>query len=117
MDELAQDPALSSVQTHVADHALRLRDPAHSPIASGAAVVPDVAPIRESSRRSSIYGLIACQGDSLTFGSRDPDGMSYPLYLGRLLSHKHRQTWATVNLGVPGDGWPAAHRAGPGHAC
>jgi lysophospholipase L1-like esterase len=56
-------------------------------------------------RRAIIYGLIACQGDSLTFGSRDPDGMSYPLYLGRFLSQKHRQTWATVNFGVPRDGW------------
>lgn len=55
--------------------------------------------------RSNVYGLIACQGDSLTYGSRDPDGMSYPLFLGRSLSQKHNQTWATVNLGVPGDGW------------
>jgi lysophospholipase L1-like esterase len=49
--------------------------------------------------------VIACQGDSLTFGSRDPDGMSYPLYLGRMLSQKHGQTWATVNFGVPGECW------------
>ena len=56
-------------------------------------------------RRANVYGLITCQGDSLTYGSRDPDGMSYPLYLGRTLSQKHNQTWATVNLGVPGDGW------------
>jgi lysophospholipase L1-like esterase len=55
--------------------------------------------------RANIYGLFACQGDSLTFGSRDPDGMSYPMYLGRLLSRKHGQTWATVNLAVPRDGW------------
>jgi len=55
--------------------------------------------------RASIYGLIACQGDSLTYGSRDPDGMSYPLYLGRLLSEKHDQTWVTVNLAVARDGW------------
>ena len=55
--------------------------------------------------RASIYGLIACQGDSLTYGSRDPDGMSYPLYLGRMLSQKHGQTWATVNFGVPGECW------------
>src|SRR5436190_9205585 len=57
------------------------------------------------SRRSHVYGLIACQGDSLTYGSRDPDGMSYPLYLGRLLSEKHRQTWVALNFGVPGDCW------------
>jgi len=56
-------------------------------------------------RRASIYGVIACQGDSLTFGSRDPDGMSYPLYLGRMLSQKHGQTWVTVNFGVPGECW------------
>ena len=56
-------------------------------------------------RRANVYGLLACQGDSLTFGSRDPDGMSYPLYLGRLLSRKHDQTWAAVNLAVPRDGW------------
>lgn len=56
-------------------------------------------------RRANVYGLFACQGDSLTFGSRDPDGMSYPLYLGRLLSQKHGQTWAAVNLAVPRDGW------------
>lgn len=57
------------------------------------------------SRRAHVYGVIACQGDSLTFGSRDPDGMSYPLYLGRLLSERHSQTWVTVNLGVPGECW------------
>ncbi len=61
--------------------------------------------VPESSRRANIYGLIACQGDSLTYGSRDPDGMSYPIYLGRLLSRKHGQTWATVNLAVARDGW------------
>ena len=58
-----------------------------------------------SSRRVSIYGLIACQGDSLTYGARDPDGMSYPLYLGRLLSQKHGQTWVAANLAVSRDGW------------
>lgn len=52
-----------------------------------------------------MYGVIICQGDSLTFGSRDPDGMSYPLYLGRMLSQKHRQTWVTVNFGIPGECW------------
>lgn len=52
-----------------------------------------------------MYGVIACQGDSLTFGSRDPDGMSYPLYLGRMLSQKYGQTWASVNFGVPGECW------------
>jgi lysophospholipase L1-like esterase len=67
-------------------------------------VAPDSKPERKS-RRANVYGLIACQGDSLTYGSRDPDGMSYPLFLGRSLSQKHRQTWATVNLSVPGDGW------------
>lgn len=56
-------------------------------------------------RRSNVYGVIACQGDSLTFGSRDPDGMSYPLYLGRMLSQKHGQTWVTTNFGVPGECW------------
>jgi lysophospholipase L1-like esterase len=65
---------------------------------------PAVAPT-PSARRANVYGLIACQGDSLTFGSRDPDGMSYPLYLGRLLSQKHQQTWVAVNLGVAGEGW------------
>ena len=58
-----------------------------------------------SGRKANIYGVIACQGDSLTFGSRDPDGMSYPLYLGRLLSRKHGQTWVAVNFGVPGECW------------
>lgn len=56
-------------------------------------------------RRSHVYGVIFCQGDSLTFGSRDPDGMSYPLYLGRLLSQKHGQTWIAANYGVPGECW------------
>jgi len=56
-------------------------------------------------RKSNVYGVIACQGDSLTFGSRDPDGMSYPLYLGRILSRRYSQTWATVNFGVPGECW------------
>ncbi|MBV8755939.1 MAG: SGNH/GDSL hydrolase family protein [Deltaproteobacteria bacterium] len=31
--------------------------------------------------------------------------MSYPVYLGRMLSQKHGQTWATVNFGVPGECW------------
>ena len=31
--------------------------------------------------------------------------MSYPIYLGRMLSQKHGQTWATVNFGVPGECW------------
>lgn len=56
-------------------------------------------------RRSNVYGIIICQGDSLTFGSRDPDGMSYPLYLGQLLSKKYSQTWVAVNFGVPGECW------------
>jgi len=56
-------------------------------------------------RQPNIYGVILCQGDSLTYGSRDPDGMSYPLYLARLLSKRHAQTWVTVNLGVPGECW------------
>ena len=65
-----------------------------------------ISPItRTTARRGLVYGLIACQGDSLTYGSRDPDGMSYPLYLGRILSEKYAQVWATVNFGVPGDGW------------
>jgi len=60
--------------------------------------------------RANVYGLIACQGDSLTYGSRDPDGMSYPLYLGRSLSQKHNQTWTAVNFAVPGDGWAEVWR-------
>jgi lysophospholipase L1-like esterase len=59
----------------------------------------------QARRRARVYGVIACQGDSLTFGSRDPDGMSYPLYLARFLSERHGQCWITVNFGVPGDGW------------
>lgn len=55
--------------------------------------------------RLNIFGVILCQGDSLTYGSRDPDGMSYPLYLSQRLSERHGQTWITVNLGVPGEGW------------
>lgn len=55
--------------------------------------------------RGRIYGVIACQGDSLTYGSRDPDGMCYPLYLGRILSQRHGQTWVTVNFGAPAEGW------------
>lgn len=65
--------------------------------------LPD--PPSSTPRRARVYGVIACQGDSLTFGSRDPDGMSYPLFLGRHLSERHGQTWVTVNLGVPGEGW------------
>src|SRR5438445_13422419 len=59
----------------------------------------------EPSRRANIYGVIACQGDSLTFGSRDPDGMSYAVYLARMLSTRHQQTWVTVSFGGPGDCW------------
>ena len=66
-------------------------------------VIPQV--VSPPGRRSHVYGLIACQGDSLTYGSRDPDGMSYPLYLGRLLSDKYQQVWATVSFAVPRDGW------------
>ena len=61
------------------------------------------APTQPERRRVNVYGVIACQSDSLTFGSRDPDGMSYPLYLGRLLSQKHGQTWVAVNFGAPGN--------------
>ena len=31
--------------------------------------------------------------------------MSYPLYLGRMLSQKYGQTWATVNFGIAGECW------------
>jgi lysophospholipase L1-like esterase len=77
---------------------------------SGVTVMTPPAPLEQTAskgqeRRANVYGLLACQGDSLTFGSRDPDGMSYPLYLGRLLSEKHGQTWAAVNFGAPRDGW------------
>jgi lysophospholipase L1-like esterase len=65
----------------------------------------EAAPDAQRPRRSNVYGVIACQGDSLTFGSRDPDGMSYPLYLGRMLSQKHQQTWVAVSFGVAGDCW------------
>src|SRR5262249_36289329 len=60
---------------------------------------------RDAQRRANIYGVILCQGASLTYGARDPDGMSYPLYLARRLSERHGQTWLTVNLGVPGECW------------
>ena len=50
-----------------------------------------------------MYGLIACQGDSLTYGSRDPDGMSYPLYLGRILSEKYGQVWANWAAAIDPD--------------
>jgi lysophospholipase L1-like esterase len=73
-------------------------------VEEGATVVPDAKPQKQQPR-ANVYGLIGCQGDSLTYGSRDPDGMSYPLYMGRSLSEKHNQTWAAVNLAVPGDGW------------
>jgi len=36
--------------------------------------------------------------------------MSYPLYLGRLLSRRERQPWTAVNLGVPRDGWAEVWR-------
>lgn len=61
-------------------------------------------------RKGNVYGVIVCQGDSLTFGSRDPDGMSYPLYLGRMLSERHAQTWVTINYGVPGECWAEVAR-------
>src|SRR5258706_2486774 len=72
---------------------------------TGSGLLEDSVPRKAQRRRANVYGLIACQGDSLTYGSRDPDGMSYPIYLGRLLSRKHGQTWATVNLAIPRDGW------------
>jgi lysophospholipase L1-like esterase len=87
------------------DHRLHAVEPAVRP-----ALVVEAPHSEEPSRRPRIYGVVVCQGDSLTFGSRDPDGMSYPLYLGRLLSRKHDQTWATVSFGVPGDGWPEIWR-------
>lgn len=77
--------------------------PSDAPNASPTEKADDAASTRP--RRANIYGVIACQGDSLTFGSRDPDGMSYPLYLGRMLSKKYGQTWVTVNFGVPGECW------------
>jgi lysophospholipase L1-like esterase len=59
----------------------------------------------EADRKGNIYGVIACQGDSLTFGARDPDGLSYPLFLGRMLSEKHQQTWVGLNYGISGECW------------
>ncbi len=59
----------------------------------------------EPGRKGSVYGVIVCQGDSLTYGSRDPDGMSYPIYLGRILSERYKQTWVAQNFGIPGECW------------
>src|SRR5207245_10514944 len=77
-------------------------------------MIPSDQPSSASGRRARVYGVIACQGDSLTFGSRDPDAMSYPLYLGRMLSERPHQTWVTVNLAVPADGraeiWRRNHK-------
>ena len=36
--------------------------------------------------------------------------MSYPLYLGWLLSRQDRQAWTAVNLAVPRDGWAEVWR-------
>jgi len=77
---------------------------------AGLGPTPATGSRRVERRRANVYGILACQGDSLTFGSRDPDGMSYPLYLGRRLSQKHGQTWAAVNFGVPRDGWAEVWR-------
>ncbi len=90
--------------------ALEARAHGDEGLSPGLTLLTEVPRVRDRARRARIYGVILCQGDSLTFGSRDPDGMSYPLYLGRRLSEKHGQTWATVNLGVPGDGWPEIWR-------
>jgi lysophospholipase L1-like esterase len=84
---------------------LTLEEVGSVPRETGSGLLEGSAHRQTSRRRANVYGLLACQGDSLTFGSRDPDGMSYPLYLGRLLSRKHGQTWAAVNLAVPRDGW------------
>ena len=65
---------------------------------------------RPKMRKGKVYGVIICQGDSLTYGSRDPDGMSYPLYLGRMLSERHGQTWVTLNFGIPGECWAEVAR-------
>ena len=84
---------------------MTLEDVASVSRETGSSLLEDSVPRKTQRRRANVYGLLACQGDSLTFGSRDPDGMSYPLYLGRLLSQKHGQTWAAVNFAVPRDGW------------
>ena len=48
-----------------------------------------------------IYGIIICFGDSLTYGSRDEYGLSFPNKIGMMLGTK--QLWTSINLGVPGE--------------
>jgi lysophospholipase L1-like esterase len=50
-----------------------------------------------------IYGTLIFFGDSLTYGSRDPDGLSFPIFFARNLSKDTGQMWNAVNLGVPGE--------------
>jgi len=52
---------------------------------TGSGLLEDSVPRKTQRRRANVYGLLACQGDSLTFGSRDPDGMSYPCTSGAAL--------------------------------
>jgi len=50
-----------------------------------------------------IGGVLLCVGDSLTHGSRDEFGLSYPRLLGRMLSEKYSQCWVGVEKGINGE--------------
>lgn len=50
-----------------------------------------------------IYSTLLAFGDSLTFGSRDEDGQSYPVYLSNMIKKKYGQLLIFENAGVTGE--------------
>lgn len=50
-----------------------------------------------------IYNTLICFGDSLTYGSRDEFGLSYPAELKRIITEEENVFISTINLGVAGE--------------
>jgi len=50
-----------------------------------------------------IYSTLLAFGDSLTYGSRDEFGWSYPAYLSKLVKEKYNQLLVFENAGIPGE--------------
>ena len=50
-----------------------------------------------------IYSTFLAFGDSLTYGSRDENNLSYPIYLSNLIKEKYNQRLLFENAGIPGE--------------
>jgi len=50
-----------------------------------------------------IYSEFLAFGDSITYGSRDDNNMSYPAYLSQMIKEKYNQRLFFDNAGIPGE--------------